>query len=337
MSIVNAQAAPQAEASLKALHSRVTRLLFAPTRDDQGVSAETLSDLARRISAWIADARQIMTEAKPAPSAADPDAEAGQNEQAGSAGLREESSAPALAEDLARCAEQLTDAVDQLIRDPCAPDAAVAIEHALTQARMRLPNTGAAPAPTGSWTREQGRRPEDFRPKRTITPWVAVPLVADDPDRAGGRTPDDTRDQLPATAPRGTPAGHKPRVEVHRLDASERAWWESRFSRLQRRADAAWMLGLAILAGLAGLAFWDSTTDRPRLAGADPLGMVPAPDMAPAAPNLAETAQTTSTAARLERRMAEMEVEIVRLRAEVEVALGANLDVTGQTPSPQPP
>ncbi|NCA72620.1 MAG: hypothetical protein EOM91_21695 [Sphingobacteriia bacterium] len=131
---------------------------------------------------------------------------------------------------------------------------------------------------------------------------------------------------MPATAPRDTPAGHKPRVEVHRLDASERAWWESRFSRLQRRADAAWMLGLAILAGLGGLAFWDSTRDRPRLAGADPLVMVPAPDMAAPAPNLAETAQTTSTAARLERRMAEMEVEIVRLRAELEVALGASLD-----------
>ncbi|WP_296701993.1 SPOR domain-containing protein [Thiocapsa sp. UBA6158] len=313
MSIVNAQAATQAETSLKALHSRVTRLLFAPTVDGQGVSAETLSELARQISAWILDARQVLTETKPSPPAADPDTETGRNGPARSAGLREESSAPALAEDLTRCAQQLTDAIDRLIQDPCAPDAAVALEHALTQARMRLPDTRAAPPPTGSWTREQSRQPDDVRPKRPITPWAAVRHVAD--DRAGGRTSGDTRGRLPATQAQCTPAGHKPGVEVHRLDASERAWWESQFSRLQRRADAAWMLGLAILAGLAGLAFWDSTRDQPRLAGTDPLGMVPAPDM---------PAQTTSTAARLERRMAEMEVEIVRLRAELEVALGAS-------------
>jgi hypothetical protein len=324
MSIVNAQATPKAEASLKALHSRVTYLLFAPTCDDQGVSAETLSDLARQISAWIADARQVLTAPQPTPPAVDTDTEAGRNGQAGPAGQRDESSAPALAEDLIRCAEQLTDAVDRLIQDPSAPDPTGALQHALAQARMRLSDKRAAPASTDSWTRGRSLRLDDVRPTRPNTPWVAVPRVAD--DRTGGHTPDDTQGQLPATAAQGTPAGHKPRVEVHRLDASERAWWESQFSRLQRRADAAWMLGLAILAGLAGLAFWDSTTDQPRLAGAEPLGMVPSTDMAPPAPNLAETAQTTSTAARLERRMAEMEVEIVRLRAEVEVALGASLD-----------
>ncbi|SDW05403.1 SPOR domain-containing protein [Thiocapsa roseopersicina] len=323
MSIVNAQTTPQAEASLRALHSRITRLLFAPTRDNRDVSAETLSDFARQISAWIADARHALTVTEPARTA-DADSESGRSAQADAADLPEKSAAPALAKDLARCAEELTDAVDRLIQDPCAPDAAGALKHAMAQARMRLSDARTEPAPSGAGTPEQSRRLDEFRPKRPITPWIVGPHGAD--DRRAGRTPNDTRGQFPATAAPDIPAGPKPRVEVHRLDAHERAWWESQFSRLQRRADAAWMLGLAILAGLAGLAFWDATTDRPRPAAADPLGMVPAADMAPPAPNVAETAQTTSKAAHLERRMAEMEVEIVRLRAELEVALGARLD-----------
>ena len=53
---------------------------------------------------------------------------------------------------------------------------------------------------------------------------------------------------------------HPPQVELHRLDAAERDWWQRRFERLQRRVTLALVLCVAALVGLLALHL---QSDRP--------------------------------------------------------------------------
>jgi hypothetical protein len=117
-----------------------------------------------------------------------------------------------------------------------------------------------------------------------------------------------------AGAPPG-PSGRSPRIELHRLDEAERAWWQGELQSLRRQIKMAWIVGGSAVAMLLVVDLAETPQAPPN----------PTPPLV-ASPVVAGINENTAA---LERRLAEMEVELIRLRAEF--SIGART-----TPDPPP-
>jgi hypothetical protein len=94
---------------------------------------------------------------------------------------------------------------------------------------------------------------------------------------------------------------------LHRLDDAERAWWRSEFLRVRRQLTLAWSLALSAIAVILMATLQHPPQDAP-------MPPVYATDDSPRIAGLSDR-----TAA-IERKLAEMELEMIRLRAELRVA-----------------
>jgi hypothetical protein len=186
----------------------------------------------------------------------------------------------------------------------------------------------------------------DAEPLRRLLEETVTRIVGAAPPRPPAWSEQPAPAQVPANRATGEPA----RVEIHRLDAAERDWWQGQLEALRRRANLALLLAGVGFAGLAALWLQESRPVPDLRPGAAPVDrLVPPPGglgQPPATLMRGPPGSNPQSAAEHPERLAELEVEILHLRARVDalerprVAADrppTRLPGTPTNPPPQPP
>ncbi|MBK1645060.1 hypothetical protein CKO25_10425 [Thiocapsa imhoffii] len=321
MRVFNERAAPDALAALNALQARIPHVYFSPVSDPTGNMADHLNDLGRQISAWIAEARQALLLVPLGLSDDEGESPARKRNR-----IHVEAVAVALAKSLTRSSEQLSSAIDRLRKDPDSAEAMQALERILGKSEQQLVH-----AKTMLMTLDADATPMVSRwTTRRITPWA---VAARDTARARENGPDGlsaARERTePAdsvtevagpTPPGGTPSGSGSGPGPQWHDAAEPPWLDTRAEHRRRRTETAWILALVAVAGLGAFLFLEELIMRPDRPDSDHSGINEHNTPAMMSPDRAFAEQTASATARLERRLAELEIEVLQLRAERDVA-----------------
>jgi septal ring-binding cell division protein DamX len=338
--------ASEASKTLAALRSRLSKLILAPAAEDSASVADNLNDIAWHITEWIREAKHTLSTLQAsspasATSAAPVLPEAGEqtSETPRNQSLRQDVALIAVAKILNRQAKDLGFTIDRLIQKPIDAAALHALSQGLARAETVLSRvktqTGLSndktfarsvprATPANLWLRASEGRDQGPEGHPDLGPSSAV-----DTPESGGHAPGATTEgEAQAAAslagqfdptfahrtPDGSPLPGSPHhsVEPHQLDDAERSWWHSEFLSLRRRLTLAWILAFAAVAILLLTQLWQTPSEQ----GPPSTASSSEP---PPPPRLAEPRRQDDPVTALERRLAEMEVEMIRLRAELAV------------------
>jgi hypothetical protein len=156
---------------------------------------------------------------------------------------------------------------------------------------------------------------------------VPPALQASRPEQA----PDPRQQKAPPPTFPPAAANEQPRFEVHRLDEAERAWWASRFERLRRLTMGGFAVGIILmtLSWITPLVEITGDTPTPITAPVAPLEPPPARPPGLMDPSAGESPrlprdrmpQPLRLLEDLDQRVAELEVELIRLKANLGMSM----------------
>jgi DNA replication initiation complex subunit (GINS family) len=331
-------AAAAVDRSLAALRSRLSRLILAPAAEDAPEVAEGLGALAAQITVWMRESKQILATARAACSASSasttssPDGletQASASQQAES--IRHHRALSEAAKILRLRADVLNATLGRLIEHPIDAAATKALSKSLAAAERALASLQAqmhqpVDASIHPWSIGQASAadsPPDTQPDHESLQATGAPAGCSaelqtppsepqaseaDPAAAARRSTKQRAPRAARTADTSALArAQRHQVELHRLDDAERAWWHREFLRVRRQLTLAWSLALSGIAVILMATLQHPPQDAP----------VPLMDATDDSPRVAGLSDRTAAT---ERRLAEMELEMIRLRAELSVA-----------------